>query len=332
MTAQQAQEKAEELRQTINQHNYHYYVLDDPTIPDSEYDRLLRELNDLETNYPELITTDSPTQRVGATPLSEFEQVSHSVPMLSLGNAFNEEEMLAFNKRIIERLDTEGVEFSAETKLDGLAVSIVYEKAVLKIAATRGDGYTGENVTHNIKTIASIPLRLIGDDVPELLEIRGEVFMTHESFTELNNKQKDKNEKLFANPRNAAAGSLRQLDAKITAQRSLSFFAYGIGEYKGDVEFKTHTQILNQLKQWGAPVSPETKEMKNINACLDYYKDIGNRRNDLAYEIDGVVFKVNDLMQQQALGFVSRSPRWAIAYKFPPVEEITKVLQKLFYR
>ena len=326
MTAQQAQEKAEELRQTINQHNYHYYVLDDPTIPDSEYDRLLRELNDLETNYPELITTDSPTQRVGATPLSEFEQVSHNVPMLSLGNAFNEEEMLAFNKRIIERLDTEGVEFSAETKLDGLAVSIVYEKAVLKIAATRGDGYTGENVTHNIKTIASIPLRLIGDDVPELLEIRGEVFMTHESFTELNNKQKDKNEKLFANPRNAAAGSLRQLDAKITAQRSLSFFAYGIGEYKGDVEFKTHTQILNQLKQWGAPVSPEAKEIKNINACLDYYKDIGNRRNDLAYEIDGVVFKVNDLMQQQALGFVSRSPRWAIAYKFPPVEEITKVL------
>lgn len=326
MSLQQAEKKAEELRQTINQHNYQYYVLDDPSVPDSEYDRLLRELINLETEYPELIVADSPTQRVGATPLSEFEQVTHNVPMLSLGNAFNEEEMQAFNKRVIERLQIANVGFSAETKLDGLAVSIRYENAILTIAATRGDGSTGENVTHNIKTISSIPLRLIGNAIPELVEIRGEVFMTHKSFEELNNKQREKGEKLFANPRNAAAGSLRQLDAKITSQRTLSFFAYGIGEYNGNTEFKTHTEILNQLKLWGVPVSPETKEMKDISACLNYYKDIANRRNELAYEIDGVVFKVNNLLQQQALGFVSRSPRWAIAYKFPPVEEITKVL------
>ncbi len=246
--------------------------------------------------------------------------------MLSLGNAFNEEEMQAFNKRVVERLQVTSVGFSAETKLDGLAVSIRYKNAILTIAATRGDGSMGENVTHNIKTISSIPLRLIGNDIPELVEIRGEVFMTHKSFEELNNRQREKGEKLFANPRNAAAGSLRQLDAKITSQRTLSFFAYGIGEYNGNIEFETHTEVLNQLKLWGVPVSPETKEVKDISACLNYYKDIANRRNDLAYEIDGVVFKVNNLLQQQALGFVSRSPRWAIAYKFPPIEEITKVL------
>lgn len=326
MSLQQAEKKAEELRQTINQHNHRYYVLDDPSIPDSEYDRLLCELINLETKHPELIVTDSPTQRVGATPLSKFEQVTHNIPMLSLSNAFNEIEMQAFNKRVSERLQVANVEFSAETKLDGLAVSIHYKNAVLTIAATRGDGSIGENITHNVKTISSIPLRLIGNDIPELVEIRGEVFMTHKSFEELNNKQKEKGEKLFANPRNAAAGSLRQLDARITSQRTLSFFAYGIGQYNGDIEFKTHIEILNQLKLWGVPVSPETKEMKNINACLDYYEDIANRRNDLTYEIDGVVFKVNNLLQQQALGFVSRSPRWAIAYKFPPVEEITKVL------
>ena len=326
MNLQESQQRVDALREIINKHNYHYYVLDDPTIPDSEYDRLLRELIDIETRFPVLIIPNSPTQRVGASPLSEFEQVSHKIPMLSLSNAFDDDEMQAFNKRVIDRLETDSVIYSAETKLDGLAVSILYENAVLKIAATRGDGSTGENVTHNIKTIASIPLSLIGDDVPDVLEVRGEVFMTHESFEQLNAKQRDKGEKLFANPRNAAAGSLRQLDPKITAKRSLSFFAYGIGEYNGSIEFKSHTQILKQLKLWGVPVSSETKEMKDISACIDYYKDIGNRRNDLAYEIDGVVFKVNDLLQQQVLGFVSRSPRWAIAYKFPPVEEITKVL------
>ncbi len=326
MNLEQARKKVNTLRDTINQHNYQYYVLDDPNIPDSEYDRLLRELIDIETEFPKLVIPSSPTQRVGATPLSKFDEVKHAVPMLSLANAFNEDEMQAFNKRINDRLETESVIFSGETKLDGLAVSIRYEKTVLTTAATRGDGFSGENITHNIKTIQQIPLNLIGKDIPELLEVRGEVFMTHKGFEELNNKQREKDEKLFANPRNAAAGSLRQLDPKITAQRPLSFYAYGIGEYKGDIKFNTHTQILNQLKLWGIPVSPETKELKNLQACLKYYNDIGERRNKLAYEIDGVVFKVNDLLQQQELGFVSRAPRWAIAYKFPPVEEMTKIL------
>jgi DNA ligase (NAD+) len=326
MTLQQASKKADTLRKIINQYNYQYYVLDDPCIPDSEYDRLLRELIGIETEFPELIIPNSPTQRVGATPLSEFDEVKHIVPMLSLANAFNEDEMQAFNKRINDRLETDTIIFSAETKLDGLAVSIRYENAVLKTAATRGDGYSGENITHNIRTIQQIPLNLIGDDIPELLEVRGEVFMTHKGFEELNNRQQEKEEKLFANPRNAAAGSLRQLDAKVTAKRQLSFFAYGIGNYKGNIEFKSHTQILKQLKQWGVPVSPETRELKNLKSCLQYYKEIGERRTGLSYEIDGVVFKVNDLMQQQVLGFVSRAPRWAIAYKFPPVEEITKIL------
>jgi DNA ligase (NAD+) len=326
MTLQQASKKANALRETINQHNYQYYVLDDPDIPDSEYDRLLRELIDIETEYPKLIIPNSPSQRVGATPISEFGEIKHTVPMLSLANAFDEDEMQAFNKRINNRLETEEVVFSAETKLDGLAVSIRYENSLLKTAATRGDGYSGEDITHNIRTIQQIPLNLIGDNIPELLEVRGEVFMTHKGFEELNDKQREKEEKLFANPRNAAAGSLRQLDPKITAQRTLSFFAYGIGDYEGDISFKSHTQILEQLKHWGIPVSPETKGLKNLKSCLQYYKDIGDRRNKLAYEIDGVVFKVNNLLQQQELGFVSRAPRWAIAYKFPPVEEMTKVL------
>ncbi len=326
MNLQQSRKRIDILRETINQHNYQYYVLDDPNIPDSEYDRLLRELIDIETEFPELIIPNSPTQRVGAAPLSEFDELKHTVPMLSLANAFNEDEMQAFYKRINDRLETDTLVFSAETKLDGLAVSIRYENAVLKTAATRGDGYSGENITHNIRTIQQIPLNLIGDDIPELLEIRGEVFMTHKGFEELNNKQREKDEKLFANPRNAAAGSLRQLDAKITAKRSLSFFAYGIGDYKGNIEFDSHTQILAQLKLWGIPVSPETRKLRNLQSCLEYYNEIGERRAGLAYEIDGVVFKVNDLLQQQALGFVSRAPRWAIAYKFPPVEEITKIL------
>ena len=326
MNLEQASKRVDSLRQIINQHNYQYYVLDDPEIPDSEYDRLFNELIDIETKFPELVISNSPTQRVGDAPLSEFDEIKHVIPMLSLANAFDEDEMQAFNKRINDRLETKSLVFSGETKLDGLAVSIRYEDAVLTTAATRGDGSIGENITHNIRTIQQIPLNLIGDDVPELLEIRGEVFMTHKGFEELNNKQRAKDEKLFANPRNAAAGSLRQLDAKITAERPLSFFAYGIGEYKGNIEFVSHTQILNQLKLWGIPVSPESKELNNIDACLKYYKDIGERRNKLAYEIDGVVFKVNSLIQQQELGFVSRAPRWAIAYKFPPVEEMTKIL------
>ncbi|MCZ6803872.1 MAG: NAD-dependent DNA ligase LigA [Proteobacteria bacterium] len=326
MNLKQASKRADTLRQTINQHNYQYYVMDDPNISDSEYDKLLCELIDIETDFPELIISNSPTQRVGATPLSAFKEVKHTVPMLSLANAFNDEEMQAFNKRIKDKLNIDSIIFSAETKLDGLAVSIRYENTLLKTAATRGDGTTGEDITLNIRTIPQIPLALIGDDIPDLIDVRGEVFMTQKGFEDLNKKQQEKGEKLFANPRNSAAGSLRQLDAKITAQRHLSFFAYGIGDYKGDIVLKSHTQVLQQLQQWGLPVPPETKKTEGLEACLGYYKDIGERRSVLAYEIDGVVFKVNDISQQQELGFVSRAPRWAIAYKFPPLEEITRLL------
>jgi len=260
MNSEKASKRADTLRQTINQHNYHYYILDDPKIPDSEYDRLLRELIDIETEFPEFIISNSPTQRVGAAPLSEFKEVKHTFPMLSLANAFNEEEMQAFNKRIKDKLNIDSVIFSGETKLDGLAVSIRYENALLKTAATRGDGYAGEDITLNLRTLPQVPLNLIGDNIPELLDVRGEVFMTHKGFESLNKKQQEKGEKLFANPRNAAAGSLRQLDAKLTAKRPLSFFAYGIGSYKGDVELNSHMQVLEQLQQWGLPVSPETKK------------------------------------------------------------------------
>ena len=326
MNLEQASKRADALRHTINQHNHRYYVLDDPKIPDSEYDRLLRELINIESDFPELIIPNSPTQRVGATPLSGFKEIKHSVPMLSLANAFNEEEMQAFNKRIKDKLSIDTLIFSGETKFDGLAVSILYENSLLKTAATRGDGYTGEDVTHNIKTIPQVPLNLIGSDIPELIEVRGEVVITHKGFETLNNKQLEKGEKIFANPRNAAAGSLRQLDPRITAQRPLSFFAYGIGDYKGNVELLNHTQVLEQLQKWGLPVSPEFRKLNGIEACLDYYNDIENRRSGLAYDIDGVVFKVNDISQQQELGFVSRAPRWAIAYKFLPSEEITQLI------
>ncbi len=326
MNVKQAEKRVTELRNLINKHNYQYYVLDDPVVPDAEYDRLMSELVQLEEEYPELIASDSPTQRVGAKPLSEFKEIKHTVPMLSLGNAFNEEEMQAFNKRISEKLGTDEVIYSAETKLDGLAVSIIYKEGKLFVAATRGDGNVGEDITLNVRTIQSVPLVLLGNDMPEYLEVRGEVFMTHKGFEVLNKKQKEKEEKLFANPRNAAAGSLRQLDARLTAERPLSFYAYGVGEYKGKVKLQKHIQTLDLLKKWGLPVAPETSEVNGLNACFDYYKRIGERRNHLAYEIDGVVFKVNDLDQQQELGFVSRAPRWAIAYKFPPVEEITQLL------
>ena len=317
---------AENLRETINNHNYHYYVLDDPLVPDAEYDRLMQELIQLESDNPELVTLNSPTQRVGATPLTQFREVKHDVPMLSLGNAFDEKDMQAFDKRVRENLNIDEITYSAETKLDGLAVSIVYENGNLKIAATRGDGQSGEDITTNIRTIKSIPLKLMGKKIPEYLEVRGEVFITHKGFKKLNAEQQKKDEKIFANPRNAAAGSLRQLDAKLTAQRPLSFFAYGMGRYDGKAILTTHTQILEALKKWGLPVSPETKEVNGLQSCYNYYKNIGQRRNGLAYEIDGVVFKVNEISQQQELGFVSRAPRWAIAYKFPPVEEITQVL------
>jgi DNA ligase (NAD+) len=326
MNLKQVKKRINELRDSINQHNYNYYVLDNPTMPDAEYDRLMRELDRLENDYPELITSESPTQRVGAKPLSAFSEVPHKVPMLSLANAFNIEEISAFDQRIRERLNKNAIVYSAETKIDGLAVSVMYEKGIMTRAATRGDGTTGEDITLNIRTIPTIPLTLGGCDIPETLEVRGEVYMTRKGFRKLNENQQKKGDKIFANPRNAAAGSLRQLDPKITADRPLSFFAYGAGQYDGAISPASHIGMLLELKRWGLPISPETKEVSGLQGCLDYYQSIGVLRDKLPYEIDGVVIKVNDFQQQKILGTVSRAPRWAIAYKFPPEEEITKVI------
>lgn len=326
MKLEQTRKRVDSLRKTINQHNYQYYGLDDPTITDAEYDKLLRELFDLENEFPELIVPDSPTQRVGISPVSELKEVAHIVPMLSLANAFNEDELQAFNKRIKDKLLVDSIMFSGETKFDGLAVNILYEHGLLITAATRGDGSVGEDVTHNVKTIHQIPLRLTGNNIPDLLEVRGEVVITHKGFETLNENQRKQGGKVFANPRNAAAGSLRQLDSRITAQRPLSFFAYGIGDYRGNVELQSHTNILKRLQQWGLPVSSEARQLDGIKACIDYYNEIGERRSQLAHDIDGVVFKVDNISQQRDLGFVSRAPRWAIAYKFPPLEEMTQLL------
>jgi DNA ligase (NAD+) len=318
--------RAAELRELISRHNYHYYVLDDPQIPDSEYDRLLRELQALEESYPELVTPDSPTQRVGATPLQGFGEVEHRIPMLSLDNAFSDEEFDAFDRRVRERLPGEpSVRYAAEPKLDGLAISVRYEDGLLVQAATRGDGRTGENVTQNVRTIPSVPLRLHGDDVPAVLEVRGEIFMPRQGFEKLNQRQRDLGLKTFANPRNAAAGSLRQLDPRITAQRPLAIFCYGLGEMVGHPMHETHSGNMALLRGWGLPVSPELQVCATRSACHAYFAGIGKRRDSLAYDIDGVVFKVDGIRQQEALGFVARAPRWAIAQKFPAQEELTRV-------
>lgn len=314
------------LRDEINNHNYRYYVLDDPEIPDSEYDLLLRELTSLEKKYPELITADSPTQRVGAAPLDSFAEIKHKVPMLSLANAFSDQEMLDFDRRVREGVNTDHIEYAAEPKLDGLAISLLYQNGLLVQAATRGDGQTGEDVTLNIRTIEAIPLKLRGNDFPVTLEVRGEVIMTKAGFNKLNQLQIAKGEKAFVNPRNAAAGSLRQLDPRITATRPLSFFSYGVGLVEGMSLPDTHSQVMDKLKSWGLRINPESRVLKNINACLDYYIQLENKRSSLDYDIDGIVYKVNKLVDQQRLGFVSRAPRWAIARKFPAQEEMTKLL------
>ena len=320
-------QQVQQLRQQQEQYSYQYYVLDNPTVPDAEYDNLYRQLQQLEAKHPELITADSPTQRVGAAPLSKFGQVTHSIPMLSLDNAFDTDEFQAFCKRMADRLDS-NTEFSfcCEPKLDGLAVSIRYENGLLVQAATRGDGYTGEDITANVKTIRAVPLRLQGDKAPAVLEVRGEVFMPLAGFAAMNDKARAAGEKVFANPRNAAAGSLRQLDPKISAQRPLMFYAYAVGAVEdaaGVLDNQSHYQRLMQLKDWGLPVCPEIRLVTGAQAALDYYQDILSRRAALAYEIDGVVIKVSDLAQQQALGFVARAPRWAIAFKFPAQEMLT---------
>ena len=336
MTA--AENRILELRAELDQHNYRYHVLDEPSIPDAEYDRLFQELKALEAANPELVTSDSPTQRVGSAALSAFTQVRHEIPMLSLGNAFDESTMREFDRRVNEGLDLPvgdlfgggvAVEYSCEPKLDGLAVSLLYRDGVLVRGATRGDGTTGEDISVNVRTVRNIPLKLQGSGWPPVLEVRGEVYMSKAGFERLNATQLDVGGKTFANPRNAAAGSLRQLDSKITASRPLEFCCYGLGQVSADIA-DTHIGNLQQLKKWGLPVSRELKLAKGIDECLDYYHDIGERRNALPYEIDGVVFKVNSLASQRELGFRAREPRWAIAHKFPAMEELTELLDVEF--
>ncbi|MCK5387500.1 MAG: NAD-dependent DNA ligase LigA [Gammaproteobacteria bacterium] len=325
MVDKKIQQRIESLREEINAHNYSYYVLDNPEVPDSEYDRLLHELGDIEEQYPELISPDSPTQRVGATPLDSFSEVKHEVPMLSLGNAFSDQDMSDFDKRIREGVESENIEYAAEPKLDGLAISLLYKNGLLVRAATRGDGRTGEDVTLNIRTIDAIPLKLRGKDFPPVIEVRGEVVMPKAGFEQLNIQQIEKGEKPFVNPRNAAAGSLRQLDPKITATRPLSFYSYGIGLIDGMSLPNKHSDMMNKLKSWGLRINPESRVVKGAQGCVDYYESLAKKRNDLPDEIDGIVYKVDELKFQDVMGFVSRAPRWAIARKFPAQEEMTKL-------
>jgi DNA ligase (NAD+) len=320
--------RIEALRSQINYHNRQYYVYDAPEIPDAEYDRLMRELQSLEQQHPELITPDSPTQRVGEAPLEGFEEVVHRVPMLSLDNAFSEQEMEEFERRIRDRLKLGAeavVHYLAEPKLDGLAVNLRYEEGRLVQGATRGDGSRGEDVTSNVRTIKAIPLKLDGKEWPEVVEIRGEVFMPRRGFDKLNVRARERGEKSFVNPRNAAAGSLRQLDPRITARRPLSFYAYGFGEISTGEIADAQSTSMSQLKQWGVPVSPIAQRVEGAAGCFSYYQEMLEQRDGLAYDIDGVVFKVDDLALQERLGYVSRAPRWAIAYKFPAQEEMTRV-------
>jgi len=322
-----ASERAASLRAEIERHNQAYYVLDNPTIPDAEYDRLFRELQGLEAEYPELLAADSPTQRVGAAPLKEFPPCEHGVPMLSLNNAFAPEEVEAFDQRVRDGLETiAAVDYAVEPKFDGLAISLTYENGLFVRGATRGDGATGEEVTPNLRTLRCLPLRLHGTGWPALIEVRGEVLMLKAAFAELNARQRERGDKEFANPRNAAAGSLRQLDSKITASRPLSFFAYGVGAGADDLDVRTHAELMDKLAAWGFPVATERRVVQGARGLLAYFAEIGEQRARLPYDIDGVVYKVNRLAAQHQLGFVSRAPRFAIAHKFPAEEALTVVL------
>ncbi|GAA3585859.1 NAD-dependent DNA ligase LigA [Marinobacter xestospongiae] len=317
-------EQMDELRRQIDDHNYRYYVLDDPGIPDVEYDRLFRQLQALEAEHPELVTSDSPTQRVGAGGDTTFESVTHRIPMLSLDNAFDEDEMREFDRRIHDRLETdEAVEYVCEPKLDGLAVSLHYQNGVLTRAATRGDGYVGEDITGNVRTIPSVPLKLRGEQVPDQLEVRGEVYMPKAGFERLNKSLAEQGEKTFVNPRNAAAGSLRQKNPKVTARRPLEMCAYSVAVPDDGVLPETQWDCLHQVREWGFRTNPEMRLADGVEACLQAYEDLLAKRADLSYEIDGIVFKVNRLDLQGRLGFVSRAPRWAIAHKFPAEEALT---------
>jgi len=328
MVPKEIRERVQRLRKEIEYHNYRYYVLNDPVISDPEYDALMRELEELERQYPELITPNSPTQRVGAPPLEEFGTVEHTIPMLSLANAFNEEEVLEFDRRVKRFLGTDqDVEYTAEPKMDGVAVEVVYERGELVVGSTRGDGYRGEDITQNIRTIRTIPLFLMEDKepVPERLAVRGEVYMEIEDFKRLNREREERGEAPFANPRNAAAGSLRQLDPSITARRPLNIFFYGIGEVVGR-EFESQWEVLQTLPKWGLRVNPLVELCPDIQRAVQYYRRILDLKDELPYEMDGVVLKVNSFEVQRRLGEVSRSPRWAVAFKFPAEEATTRVL------
>ena len=320
------------LREAVRGHDYRYYVLDDPEIPDHEYDTLVRELERIEAEHPDLVTGDSPTQRVGAVPSASFAEVVHGVAMLSLANAFDDDEVRGFDRRIRERLSTEAgeeytIDYTGEVKIDGLAISLVYEDGRLVRGATRGDGTRGEDVTANVRTIRAIPLKLLGRDRPASIEVRGEIFMTRAGFTRMNDEQRERGERTFANPRNAAAGALRQLDPAVTATRPLSMYCYGTGVVSGDAALPhRHCDVLDALAAWGLPVSPHSRVLDDIEACLAYHADIGGRRDSLGYDIDGVVFKLNDLRAREIVGQVSRAPRWAIAYKYPAEETLTRVV------
>ncbi len=320
------QEQIAALSTTLRHHEYLYHVMDAPEVPDAEYDRLMNQLRELERAHPDLITPDSPTQRVGAAPLTAFEQVRHEVPMLSLDNTFDEAGFRAFNKRVQDRLkSSDELTYCCELKLDGLAVSLLYENGLLVRAATRGDGTTGENITANVRTVRAIPLRLRGDNIPARLEVRGEVFMTESGFEKLNEEARRTGGKVFANPRNAAAGSLRQLDPRITARRPLTFFCYGFGLLEGGEIPASHWERLQQFKAWGLPVSERIKRVHTADEALAFYHHIEQERPELGFDIDGVVIKVDSQALQERLGFVARAPRWAIAFKFPAQEQLTMV-------
>ena len=326
----------QQLKDELNQHNHRYYVLDDPSVPDSEYDRQLRKLSEIEGRYEGLITDDSPSQRVGGIALESFSQIKHAVPMLSLDNAFNDVELQEFERKVKDRLNystsdnSQKIEYACEPKLDGAAVSLLYKKGSLVYGATRGDGSVGEDITANVRTIKSVPLKLQGDNIPELLEVRGEIYLPRAGFDRLNAAAISAGEKTFVNPRNAAAGSLRQLDSKITASRPLEMCAYSVGQYKSDLKPETHKGMLEALGGWGFKINPFVEALTGIAACEDYYQRMAEQRDQLLYDIDGIVYKVNSLKLQNRLGFVAKAPRWAIARKFPAQEEMTRLLDVEF--
>jgi DNA ligase (NAD+) len=326
-------QRYQRLKDDLNQHNHAYYVLDDPSVPDSEYDRLMRELQTIEQDFPSLLTSDSPSQRVGGVALDSFSQVVHRVPMLSLDNAFSDTEMVDFDRRIKDRINLDSLQqmtYACEPKLDGVAVSVLYKKGLLERAATRGDGSVGEDITANVRTIKSIPLRLQGENIPHILEVRGEIYMPKAGFNHLNQKAKQAGEKAFVNPRNAAAGSLRQLDSKITATRPLEMCAYSVGQFEGENKPDSHFQMLQMLGKLGFKINQHIKQVKGIDACENYYQHLASIRDQLDYDIDGIVYKVNDFRLQERLGFVAKAPRWAIARKFPAQEEMTRLLDVEF--